>query len=195
MARALRRCRPIPHCAASARNLASSSVRTLTAAHGRCGHATASIAGTRDLEPRSLVQSWDMRPALASDAGWFAARWISVGDDAAAHDAQMARSEAPVESIHETSLRLALGGADEESVARGRAERDLTKLFAELDTPGVLRVGVPTELPDGAAQVHESREERPVDDIRPYGTIDHLLYLFCILCVGFARRFKGATPY
>ena len=191
VARALRpSCRHTPHYAASARNLASPSVRTLTPAHGRCGHATGSIAGTRDLELRSLLQRWDMRPTVASDAGWVASRWILIGDDAALHAAHVARSEAPVESIHETSLRFAFGGSDEDS----RAERDLTKLFAELDAPGVLRVGILTELPVGGVQAPESRAERPVDDFRPHGTLVHLLYLFCNLCVGAARQPKVATP-
>ena len=139
----------------------TSPVRTLAVAQGRCGHSTAGIWAGRDTSQRG-----DSRTAVGVSADRFAVRWALVSGELAPG----VRNDGPVESLHETSLRLAFGGGHEGSAARGRAERGLMQLFAELDTPGILRVGVPLEVPEGARERLEPCEEHPHDEIRPYGT-------------------------
>lgn len=168
----------------------ASPVWTLAVAPGRCGHRTASIWAGRD-----TAQRGNTRTAVGVNADQFAARWAFVGGELVLHDAGELRSEAPVDSFHETSLRLALGGGHEGSAARGRAERGLMQLFAELDTPGILRVEVPPELPEGAREGPERCEERLHDESRPYGTRSKdLPYLTCsapLSAPGRVRRSEG----
>jgi hypothetical protein len=144
----------------------ASHVPTLAVAHGRCGHRAASLWAGRD------AQRGESTPAVGLGADRLAARWALVSGDLAPHDGGGVRSEAPVENFHETSLRLALGGGHEGSAARGRAEHGLMQLFAKLDTPGILRVGVPAEVPDGAREGPDPSEEPLHDETRPYGTLE-----------------------
>lgn len=162
-------CRRPPHGAASIRRIAPLPVRSLGVL---CGHSTPSGAG--GLGPSALrgaAQLLEPGSVFTSDITCVYSR-DGRAECARAQDIQRAGSEAPADSLKETSLWLALGGGPEDGAARDRAELELVQLFEQLDWRTNPRVSLQTDLPEATPEAPEPYEKRFIDEIRSRGKLE-----------------------